>query len=324
MSASIVDRDGYAVRTLAARAPVAAGRTAWQWDGRDDGNAVVPDEAYSLKIDWQSGAASETWFPANAPAPLQSIPIRYYDRRGATLVYTLPRPSRVHIQAGSAVVDRKRGTAEGPVMKTIVNREPRVAGSIAEHWDGMDESGTIYVPDTPHFVISIAATPLPESSILTVGNHSVRFLDAAARRRGKSLFTAAPAAHAHHAGLPVLADVSPGLTIEPVGARWSARDRAWKLDGPTLRLNVAASGPAAETFAAEPGTLFHFVNYKLAGQTKPNRPSATIDVAAASLRCGVNTLSVNWRSDYGAVAANSLRLIVARGPEGRPCMEARR
>lgn len=308
----IVDRDGYPVRTLTADAAVKAERSDWLWDGRNDGGVVVPDEAYSVKIDWRSGSKRATYFPANGPTIMQSVPIRYYDRRGGTLVYVLPQPSRVHVQSGSAVVDRTMNMAEGPVLKTIVNREPRAAGSIAEHWNGYDASGTIYVPDVPNFVISVAATPLPENSIITIGNKTSAFVDQAATRKAVSLFTHKVRSHVHHTGLTASADVSPDLSVSPKGAAWSARERAWTVDGSVVKFSVAPSGAAAATFASEPGRLYYFVNYRLAAERKPLAGSR-IAIPVSRLQCGANTISVNWRSDYGAVAVNSFRVLVKKG-----------
>jgi hypothetical protein len=101
----------------------------------------------------------------------------YYSARAGTLVYTLPVASRVHFQAGSAKPNA-RGEHEGPVLKTIVNREPRAAGRITEMWNGFDESGTIRVSDQPDFVLALAVAPLPENSILTYGNREARHLSA--------------------------------------------------------------------------------------------------------------------------------------------------
>ena len=306
----ILDRDGYPVRTLATDQAIKAGKTDWLWDGRSDDGAVVPDEAYSLKIDWHSGSKHATYFPGNAPAVMQSIPIRYYDRRGGTLLYALPQPSRVHVQSGSAVLDKHTNTAEGPVLKTIVNREPRAAGSIAEHWDGYDASGMIYVPDVPNFVISIAATPLPENSVITIGNKKASWFNGASRK-AKSLFTYSARSHAHHAGLSAAADLSPDLSIRPQSLAWSARERVWIATGAAVTFSVTPTGPAAETFSREPGRLFNFVNYKLVGQQTPLTTSKII-IPTADLRCGTNTISVNWRSDYGAVAVNSIRVRLNR------------
>lgn len=311
---AVVDRDGVIVRTLANDAEVRAGKNEFVWNGRDQSGEVVPDEAYSLKIDWTGDGVRAWYFPANRAFEVQPVPIKYYDRRSGTLAFDLPSPSRVHVQAGAAVM--KNGTAEGPVMKTVVNREPRVAGSIAEQWNGLDESGTTYVPDLPHFVIAVAATPLAENSIITTGNRQRTFVELAAARGEKlrSTFTFHAGGHAHHAGLPTLGDVSPGLVLEPVGGTWSEADRAWSVPPGDVKLRVTLAGPTASAFAKQPAKVHRFVDARLLGTSSADGAAElTVRIPKAKLAGAVRTVSVNWQSEYGGVAANTIRLRVNGG-----------
>ena len=77
------------------------------------------------------------------------------------------------MQAGTVQTDSKRGKATGPVLKTIVNREPRPTGPVIETWLGLDESGSFYVPDLRGFSVSVAATSLPENALISVGNQKI-------------------------------------------------------------------------------------------------------------------------------------------------------
>jgi flagellar hook assembly protein FlgD len=45
ITARVIDRDGVPVRTLADRKALSAGDHRLQWDGRDDGGGIVPNEA---------------------------------------------------------------------------------------------------------------------------------------------------------------------------------------------------------------------------------------------------------------------------------------
>src|SRR5438128_1166427 len=70
LSVLILDRDGYLVRTLVAGKSVESGKQTLSWDGRSDpigGKAgdLLPDEAYSLKIDLAAGSETETYAPAS-------------------------------------------------------------------------------------------------------------------------------------------------------------------------------------------------------------------------------------------------------------------
>jgi hypothetical protein len=234
VDARVLDRDGVPVRTLAKQKAFAGGLMALTWDGRNDDGAVVPNEAYSFRIDWSSGTARDSYFPAASARDMIAIPVKYYDRRGGTLAYELPVASRVHLQTGTATTDA-RGEASGPVLKTVVNREPRAAGAIAEHWDGRDESGTIFVPDLPDFVTAIAAEPLPENAVITIGNRERTFLDYAATRKAASLLPHT-ATHTHHRGLDVFFDVSPAMTLQPVEAKWNEAEKVWVVRGRSIRV----------------------------------------------------------------------------------------
>jgi len=301
----VVDRDGFCVRTLASAQP-ASGAMTVRWDGRDDDGRLVADEAYSLKVDWQGARGRETFFPANEPAAMSAIEARSYDRRTATLAYNLPGASRVHIQAGTASIDPKTKKAVGPVMKTLVNREPRVRGTISEHWNGFDESGLIFIPDLKDFVVAIAATPLPESSIITFGNRERHFADTLSTRRGASLFTAR-GRREHHAGLSTADDISPALIIEPLNAVWSAADRAWVMSGTApLQLRLTVKGPTANAFRRHPATIERFVDGHSISDPSPKKD----DIITVPLDADGRTrrVSVNWNSDWGPVAANTIQV----------------
>jgi flagellar hook assembly protein FlgD len=298
----VLDRDGYLVRKLASAQPI--GKTFLiAWDGRNDAGDLVADEAYSFKVDWTDGKHAETYFPANRPASIISVTPRYYDRRSGTLSYVLSQPSRVHVQAGTAIVNKKTKAVEGPVMKTIVNREPRSAGAIAEHWNGFDESGSIFIPDLKNFVVAIAAEPLPENSVITFGNRTTAFVDALRHRKGKSLLASRPM-HAHHVGLDSLNDLSPNLIVEPVNAKWLAEERVWVTADSDLKLRVKPTGPTVDNFMLQPAKLYRFIDGRLVGRgLSPGSDVVTVPLNSGKSR---QLVSINWLSDWGPVAVNTV------------------
>lgn len=305
-SVVIVDRDGYPVRTLASSQPV-TGPISFGWDGRDDREVIVPDEAYSFRIEWRGASGKDLYFPADGPAPrMTAIPATAYNRRTATLSYTLPMASRIHIQAGTATVDPQTKAQIGVTMKTVANREPRSGGVIAEHWNGFDESGAIFIPDLKGFIVAIAATPLPENSIITFGNTGHSFVETIASRRGASLF--AHRSHGtHHAGLPTADDVSPRLEIEPLNAQWSSSDHVWTLsgDGP-LRVRLTAKGPTAGAFRKQPATIERFIDGRRLGDAE--RKQSDIVEIPLDARNDVQRVSINWNSEWGPVAATTVQV----------------
>ena len=155
---SVVDRHKGLVRRLASGAPIEAGRVSYVWDGRGDAGQVVPDEAYSVRIDLAGRSGKQTYAPAGRKSKPVSATTTFYDRQNGILAYRLSAPSRVFIQGRSLRASR-----------TIVNGEPRIAGSVIDHWNGYDVSGEVYIPALPGFSISISAVALPENAIITVG-----------------------------------------------------------------------------------------------------------------------------------------------------------
>src|SRR5215212_7470842 len=122
VTAQVLDRDGVPVRMLADEQALGAGTHRFSWDGRSDAGAVVPDEAWSFRIDISAHGAIETYFSADGMAEMVQIKDVTYDRAGALLRYILPVASRVHLQAGIATTDPETKVATGPVLKTVVNR----------------------------------------------------------------------------------------------------------------------------------------------------------------------------------------------------------
>lgn len=297
---TILDRDRYPVRRLASRL-VAPGLASFVWDGRDDAGTVVPDEAWNIRIE----LAGETYDPSLNFHPIAEDPQpRVYSRVDGILSYKLARPSRVHIEAGQATLNPKTGRNEGPILKTIVNREPRVLGAVVEKWNGFDESGTIRVSDLPHFVISVLATSLPDNSIITRGNRRESFLDYARRHWPPAALAvrkrAAPVRH--HEGLDAFEDRSPTLRVAHA---WAASK--------ALRIEVAVEGATAARFLAQPTRMSVYVGEKrVLTRGKPSNP-LVLSIPAEHLTPGEHRIAVNWGSDYGPAAASAFRLRVPKG-----------
>lgn len=305
LTVEIIDRDGFHVRTLASSRRVSSGAVKFSWDGKNDIGSVVPDEAYSIRALLESGSRKFEYFPANGVGEQFDLSPKYYDSQTGVIAYTLPKPARVHMQAGSATFNETTKRLEGPVLRTIVNREPRTAGAVIEQWNGMDESKTIHVPDLPHFVITVAATALPENVMITTGNRSERFTDYVGKRSGHSLFTFIPPAHVHHAGSTALQDISPELSIHPENAA-SLPKNVWRVAGAELRLSLEPKGPAASEFLQTAKEVYVFIDGKLVKTTDLSEPGQ-IAIDTTAYQSGMHLLAVNWTSPRGTVAVNSMR-----------------
>ncbi|MBI5440095.1 MAG: hypothetical protein HY900_02670 [Deltaproteobacteria bacterium] len=302
LRAEVLDRDGFVVRTLASDKTVAKGPVALTWDGRDDSGNVVPDEAYSFRLDLKTGKTRSLYFPANQNVDMYEVPPAYYSRADAALVYELPKASRVHLQAGQAALDPATGKTVGPVLKTIVNRGPRPAGRVLDHWNGRDETGTVLVSELPHFVVSIACWPLPENSVIATGNRDVRFLDHAISRKGTSRITTRPGHGHHHEGLTTVEDYSPAATVLVRNGTRTGENGCWQVAGSSASLAVGVTGPTAQVFRRQPAHVLVYEGVRRIGQY-PGHPAgvdAVIDLGGPLT--ARRTFAVNWASDLGPTA----------------------
>jgi hypothetical protein len=298
VTVEILDRDRFVVRTLG---PVPIDKeTVARWDGKDDAGEVVPDEAYAVRARLVSERGELVYDPGRdfQPQPV-SIDSTSYSRVDGVLSYRLERPSRVHIQTGEARPVAS-GPAQGPVLRTIVDRSPRAGGAVIESWNGMDDSGKVYIPDLQHFAVAILAVPLPESSLITVGNRSVSFIEYARRHRAAT-FTRprklAAVAHAHHQGLNAFEDHSPRLVLLPAKRGDSA---VWKSSaGKALEFSVELDKDTAPFFLSQPSSLDVFINTDRVLHVSCRANPCPIRLPAAQVPRGRHRLGVNWSSELG-------------------------
>jgi hypothetical protein len=279
VTVEILDRDRFVIRTLDS-VPINK-ETVVRWDGKDNAGEGVPDEAYAVRARLVSDGSELVYDPGKdfQPRPV-SIDSTSYSRADGVLSYRLERPSRVHIQAGQARLIAS-GPARGPILRTIVDRAPRAGGPVIEAWNGMDDSRKVYIPDLPHFVVAMMAIPLPESSLITVGNRHTNFTDYARRHRAAT-FTRprrlAAAAHAHHQGLNAFEDRSPRLTLL---RERSVDSPVWKSGtGEALAFSVQLDEDTAPFFLSQPNSLEVFIDLdrvsRVTCRANPNAVHLTI------------------------------------------------
>jgi FlgD Ig-like domain len=307
----VLDRDGFVVRRLPPRETGEADAT-FSWDGRDDSGAVMPDEAYSVRLRRGAVDGVVVYDPAAGFVPTEkSISEITYSRPDGVLSYTLERSSRVHIQVGQAT-DSKGGEPQGPILRTLVDRQPRTAGAVIEKWSGFDESGQIYVPDLPQFVVAVFTTSLPENSMIAIGNRGGSFAEYALDRRPPAATSARAIpeqAHRLHHGLNALEDRSPRLAIAS-NAVLDAGRGLWQVAG-KLRLTVTVEAAAAPYFLGQSTELDVFVDSRQVRSLK--RPSNPVELSLEErdLPPGEHRIVVNWASKAGPVGVSAFKVSVA-------------
>lgn len=155
--------DGAPVRTLT-RDTDAADRIEIEWDGRDDDGEIVPDEAYGLYLLARGDDEVE----------LATLDLRESDEAAGgfapgrmsgdlRIEATLERAARVQVRIG---------IESGPLLRTLDDWRPRVAGRFTVPWDGFDQSGAAYVADDRGLKTLVSTRELPPGALLTFGNVS--------------------------------------------------------------------------------------------------------------------------------------------------------
>jgi flagellar hook assembly protein FlgD len=133
VDAEVVDRQGEAVRTLAADRPVARGDVTFVWNGRDDAGRVVDDGRYRLQLHLEESRRSflvPTTFRVDTKAPRLRV-LRV--TRGTI------SPNGDGVNERVRVVYRA-GSKSRPILsaneEVVVRGKARVAGRAQVQWNG--------------------------------------------------------------------------------------------------------------------------------------------------------------------------------------------
>jgi flagellar hook assembly protein FlgD len=162
----IYDADGGLVRTLIENVSRQQGMHEESWNGYDSEGKIVPDEAYFFTIETASEAVYDP--TTLSGGVVGDITEARFDAEAGTVVYKLPAASRVLIRCG---------LHNGPMVKTLVDWKPRIAGSITEYWDGRDEDKVFMVRGNKDFTALITYITLPDATVITYGNDKELYRD---------------------------------------------------------------------------------------------------------------------------------------------------
>jgi len=148
--------------------PSPEGLNVVSWDGRDVDGRIVPDEAYTFAIQAVSGEKSAYWDPLLDSGGERVVAGDLTTVDDTHFTYQVPTSARVLVRA--AVVD-------GPLLRTIVNWEPRPPGFAVEEWDGMDSDGLRRLSEVENLRFAVMAFGLPDKAIITGGNASLAYAE---------------------------------------------------------------------------------------------------------------------------------------------------
>lgn len=132
-----------------------------EWDGKDSSKKVLPNEAWHpvLLVTDKSGATKRV-DSRDTSGGEEVYDFEKNIGRGS-IEYSLPVASRVLVRAG---------IKNGPMLRAVVDWEPRTKGFHAERWSGRDSDDLIAVEQTPKVAYLIIGYKLPDNTIITYGN----------------------------------------------------------------------------------------------------------------------------------------------------------
>jgi hypothetical protein len=157
------------MRTLAI-AEIAPDTTdyAVKWDGHDESGGVVPDEAYLPVVIVTTQSNEVVTIAAQGSSGGEEVYDFEKTIRPGVIEYTLPAASRMLVRSG---------IKNGPMLRTLIDWQPRTAGFHAERWNGRDKDDVMAIAQNPDVGYLIVGYQLPDHSIITHGNSSESYRD---------------------------------------------------------------------------------------------------------------------------------------------------
>ncbi len=134
-----------------------------KWDGRDDADSVVPDEAYSPVIIVTMQSDETLTIAARGTSGGEEVYDFEKTIRPGVIEYSLPAASRMLVRSG---------IKNGPMLRTLIDWQPRTAGFHAERWNGRDKDDVVAIEQNPDVGYLIVGYQLPDHVIITHGNSS--------------------------------------------------------------------------------------------------------------------------------------------------------
>ena len=278
------------------------------WDGRDLEGRVVPDEAYFFTIevrDYQRNSA--VYDPTTFSGGTYFGPPVQFDKSNGILSYQLAKDSRVRIRAG---------ISGGPLLKTIVNWGPRLAGQNEEVWDGKDESGNIHVVNQKNYRLMVEAVSLPENSILTIGNTGYEFFkyrnDIAPDRPKKikrPLFQDPKTGMRQRFSRPILQALEPRFHMELPRSPDKNEDGLPVVSG-KVPLKIYLDERIKRYVTEQRYEVIYFVDFAFITEIEEGYSPGTWVWDSSRVINGEHILTVNIATFAGQVASASLRVFV--------------
>jgi len=136
-----------------------------KWDGLDDNGSQVPNEAYLVGIQATTSGGETMVYDPTAVSGGEFCDLHIQDARATdesfTVTYVVSGPARVNLRAG---------VRTGPMLKTLVDWQPKTAGTYTLSWNGLDDTGHINVMALTGAHLMLDGFALPENTIIMEGS----------------------------------------------------------------------------------------------------------------------------------------------------------
>ncbi|MGH8177224.1 MAG: hypothetical protein ACREV5_13270 [Steroidobacter sp.] len=310
VSVALYTADRDLVRTLKSNAPLAAGRHALNWDGRDDRGQLVPDEAYHPVLTCACGEAQNLVVDSRANTGgvvIERIPTTLGS--DGTITFDLPQPARSLVRIG---------VKGGAMMRAIDAWRPRSAGRVRVEWDGYDASGVVRLPGQPGLTVLVTAFSLPDHSIITSGNGAVDYFAYRKDRRwGAPLASADPGPLqrngkrvSRQASLPRSLLQDPRVSMTIVDKLSKTSSGAVKVSGPvTFRVDM----PQEDKWLVQQSLyeVGFFLDHQFVSEEETGYTPLSWRWDPAGIAPGEHLMTVNISGFWGQVGVASIRLMIA-------------
>ena len=156
---NIFDARDILIRKIKSAGPLSPGNHSLVWDGRDQRQRIVPAEAYrytltALVQDKQLAEYDLSDITGGKPLDSQAV----LDKKNGKIKYQLPEMARVNIRVGLK--------NRGPMLHTLLNWQPRLAGNNIQAWNGKDKSGHLNLLNHKELDLIINAFSLSLNTII--------------------------------------------------------------------------------------------------------------------------------------------------------------
>lgn len=310
VTVALYSADGDLVRTLGSKSQLKAGSYVAEWDGRDDRQQIVPNEAYFPVLRCACGDAQQTVVDSRSHTGGVVIEkIRPELSADGTIAFDLPQPARALVRVG---------VKGGAMMRALDTWSPRSAGRVRVDWDGFDQSKVVRLLDQPGLTVLVTAFTLPDHSIIVSGNNDSNYF-AYRKSRGWSV----PAVDANQgklerngqrlsrqASLPRSLLEDPRVSINIVERAEKNANGAFKVSGPvTFRVDM----PPEDRWLVQQSLyeVGFFLDHSFVSEEETGYTPITWRWDPAGLAAGEHTMTVNISGFWGQVGVASIRLQVS-------------